>query len=1261
MWRIWFPVICGAACLALLPITTRADVPAPATGADGTATSASRPAAASQPAAVSQPALTGPVCVAVLEPEVLADLPAEQRKALAGAIDTLLTESLAGRKEFVLVDRELLDKVLEEHKAGAAKVAPADVAEPFWSAGVLVCSQIDARSGTVMIETVSAQTGQLIAELYLPCKTASAEEAAKLLSPRLGLFVEGIVRGVARAHDKPLLEISGRLTGGLTRLAWMVDDLTDAAGARIAASDKVAWLVPRQPLVTKEERLLRVMGLGAAREGDAPAGLSPVPQMRLTFELEDSAKIGVAFEQTPITLKLAFQRGQSQPIQTQIDGLAGEWDACRDKATGWLSSQVAELDGARAAPSADEESRARKLAAEELAAVAQWGQVREDQQKALGVELRARIARHALRAAHLDPASEPAAFLVARTVDALYPLEGKDRDEMSLAAIDRCIAEASRYLDRFKQQKVEHHREMLTRLGTLGVHGVWKFNLGGRKDDLPREPDVRLYPYASVFVRAWAEYGYLGNVDKRYNNSNSFSAFSFNLLNRLIPCIPADRLAEEHEYWRNFYATKVKEVMDKKRHTDFNNNRPAPWGLIDAAFHARMKDPQAVRANLQLLAKQFPASQTHVWGGDQWTPPRVSLLLQAAGDSEWRTWQPSFQASEQVRVDINAMTAFMAGLSPTSQRVWDYAGLPVMAGAELRIPAQVRQAGEAKGADYSRSVTALAIAGGDLWVITPGMPAGTGGVAQRLFVITGGRGGTAEATEMSWPAADKLEGRPIISCHYITSAGDGQSVWIGTRQHGLARFNRQDGRWVGRWYNNRHGMPSNSVSRITRCTGEKGEELLILDENTRRMYGAERSEYEGPQLTMWALRPSDGRVTLLHDGSKDQQHFYYPVAELAGGKRVLLAVSGEGAYEHPVRLADICSLERGKINPLSTGRIPCTIGPDGLRRIWELEGSRIQPYDPVTLAPVRGGPGKSSAKMVSAAVAEVQVRNVLGMVAAWPSSERNVSAPSWPAVRYVVYAVGQGDALWMVFNEGTYWDHCRHMVGYRPAPPGAKDWASADVWIGPFATPGQELVYGLEGEGRTGLLLSTPNHVLHLDSEKLVEQARKAGLIRSTQQWRSDFQARAAKGNWQAVVPLMIASGQYEQAGALLDKRSGELDAAGAEDGAADNERLRVLLWKARLLADQKDNLAEAIDLYDRVASDPKAGLPGEAFARANQIILLHRAGRWQELLDMAERVQERFIQMKEGRGPPGLAWYIADAREHLSASTQPTADQGED
>jgi len=88
------------------------------------------------------------ICVAILAPEVLADLPAKERNALAGTLDTLLTESLAKRKDFVTVDRQALDKVLAEKTAkagGLTKIDPKDVAaplRPFWSAGILVCPVI---------------------------------------------------------------------------------------------------------------------------------------------------------------------------------------------------------------------------------------------------------------------------------------------------------------------------------------------------------------------------------------------------------------------------------------------------------------------------------------------------------------------------------------------------------------------------------------------------------------------------------------------------------------------------------------------------------------------------------------------------------------------------------------------------------------------------------------------------------------------------------------------------------------------------------------------------------------------------------------------------------------------------------------------------------------------------------------------------------------------------------------------------------------
>jgi len=68
-----------------------------------------------QAAATAAPASTT-ICAAILEPEVTGDLPSDQLKTLGGTLDTLLTESLGGQKGFVLVDRQALNKVLNERK-----------------------------------------------------------------------------------------------------------------------------------------------------------------------------------------------------------------------------------------------------------------------------------------------------------------------------------------------------------------------------------------------------------------------------------------------------------------------------------------------------------------------------------------------------------------------------------------------------------------------------------------------------------------------------------------------------------------------------------------------------------------------------------------------------------------------------------------------------------------------------------------------------------------------------------------------------------------------------------------------------------------------------------------------------------------------------------------------------------------------------------------------------------------------------------------
>jgi hypothetical protein len=67
-----------------------------------------------------------------------------------------------------------------------------------------------------------------------------------------------------------------RLTSPLPRLQWMADDLGDTLRASLARPG-VALLRPRHPASTKEERLLRVMGLSSPAGTDAAAGLACSP------------------------------------------------------------------------------------------------------------------------------------------------------------------------------------------------------------------------------------------------------------------------------------------------------------------------------------------------------------------------------------------------------------------------------------------------------------------------------------------------------------------------------------------------------------------------------------------------------------------------------------------------------------------------------------------------------------------------------------------------------------------------------------------------------------------------------------------------------------------------------------------------------------------------------------------------------------------------------------------------------------------------
>ncbi len=166
-----------------------------------------------------QLASAGKICVAVLEPEVQGDLPLEEKKSLSAAIERALTESLNADRQFTLVDRQSIDQVLEERKTASGTRFSADTVsaglKPFWAAGVLVCARLDSKTQNIAVEAVSAQSGQLLASLYVEWQRGSPADAVKRLSEKARTFPRGIARapparGTSRCWRSPASSVATR-------------------------------------------------------------------------------------------------------------------------------------------------------------------------------------------------------------------------------------------------------------------------------------------------------------------------------------------------------------------------------------------------------------------------------------------------------------------------------------------------------------------------------------------------------------------------------------------------------------------------------------------------------------------------------------------------------------------------------------------------------------------------------------------------------------------------------------------------------------------------------------------------------------------------------------------------------------------------------------------------------------------------------------------------------------------------------------------
>jgi hypothetical protein len=1146
-------------------------------------------------------ALAEDICVAVLAPEVVADLPAGERKTLAGALDTILTEGLAGRKGFVLVDRLALDKVLAEKKT---RINAKDVAaglRPFWSAGVLICPMIRPvnpkdKSGKmiVSVEAVLAQTGQLLAELHAQgvWKKGKWTKPPKV-AENLAAFRADIARNLGRNLNRPVVEVSaGRLTSKLTRLQWKVDELTDALSSCVGAERGVVLLRPRQPLSTKEERLLRVMGLSDAKPRDRAAGLTPTSDMRLTTELIETVSSKLSFRKTPIKVKLTLRAGRKVVGSKLFSGTVGSSGEIRVAAVKWFVEQVGK--STKMPTGVNPEKMARKLAAEEMEYLRKWMSFGYGDRD-LETEQLIRLVRRALRASHLDPTCEEAAYLVAIHVGILYA-------DDTMACRDRILAESRKYLDRFGPKNASHHRQVLSKVLST-AYGASYMVRGGRHSytAILGKPNPKLYPYARASVQAMAEQGYLAETDKRYSGTNAFSQMGHWLRRDLIPTIPDDRLDEEYEYWRRFWKTKVEKVP---------GNKADPWDLIEAAFQARRRDARGLRVTLQKLADKYPPSQNRIWRLAR--EEIVPLYLRASGASDWKTWKPK-PAGKAISIPYPERMAYAKRFNLPFPPVWDYENLPVLNATKLVFPKQVLDLGDRGGRSMVTRprIAPLCQAGGDIWFITPTRWNTVNlKVPQYLHLVSEKEAFAASQGDLNvtprrlhWPKHPRLDvsvkvdgAMNQLTITWVCATGSGlkQTVWISTKWHGVARFDKKGKEWAGRWYTSRDGMPSDVVRWVLPYRGRGGKPMMLI-------YGAFENKQDSKRVGLWTIDPSTHRVKVIAEDKIKGSKYRDPMIAVWPDKRVLLIPSelpsaGELDFEKVQRFEELNLFNYYyKYLYVTQDR-----GERTIRRRWRMDDGKLWEVTKISLSPPK-----------------VHYR----LVARTPSSKE----PDAPfdlsrAHNGDPSATAWNDTLWLSVNHDKRFAYRKRdgLLIFRPAPLGDK--TAANQWIGPFGTPDRERITNLWPDRSGHVWVTTPASVYRVDAKQLLVSKLAIGQTRTKKQWRSEYLKRMGGANWRCRVRTLVQTRQWSKAVKILDIQRKSLGTVtAASDAVKTGDHADLLMWCAEVMSKKPGGTSQAIKLYQQIEADPLVDRTARRDARRGIIVSLCKTGDHAGALKRAE------------------------------------------
>ena len=686
---------------------------------------------------------------------------------------------------------------------------------------------------------------------------------------------------------------------------------------------------------------------------------------------------------------------------------------------------------------------------------------------------------------------------------------------------------------------------------------------------LKHDPDV--CRYAKVALLSFDE-------DLREKNESNLWVNANLIGEAVMGHAPPNSLEDERAHWRKVW----------KSVESLEGDLP-PWEFIELSYHVRQQDAKGMRHTLAHLAQRYPKSHANVWWGTKdfmgqpaWKV-RLSRWLKLAGDPEWKTWEPSFEApnSSSLGWDVHEYDAFLEKINPAMPQAWDHETAPLLVTDKISLESERLE----KIADRIDSFRPLLSAGGFMWIC---QPAPVQYKKPRHLLLASletlkkaGDEVPVKLQSVAWPPSPTDDGKvdkgPVIRSWATTIEQGLPAVWIGTEAHGLARFDLVEGEWKSRWYSASEDVGMD-ILMVRPCLHAGKPKLLILSQ------GAIVPETAKYRCSLWTLDPADGGIREIV--TNIAWHTQWFSNEHAPRYQQFVAVWKDGG-KVPLRLYardDFLRLDVEGITDLERIEQDFVLlhGADG-PRVWGASPNGLTPFDG-RLAPRMTPDG---APLVGDLYYFAPgTRGRVGVPGAtygynFEAREREYHTPldsTWQLLQSPpINPLCSSSNPEIIWSTGRAWPGWVLLSAYKPA--GKAPVEENDAWHGPWRTDmaiqSLDLIDGY-------LWLVTAGGNLHrFRPETVLLNAEERGAVRTTAAWRPEFYRRV-EAAWQHAVRKHIVAKEYDQALSTIAQARREMP---KEPTASDEE---LDLWEALIAAQQGDS-ARADRLYNQLAENPDA------------------------------------------------------------------------